>query len=581
MLKDSSIFQKENLWKLSLRVVLPSIIVTLLFGIYIFVDQVLMQQLIPNNGVNFFDNGYLSTNYTDEQLTNILSIIYKSDIKENANLYDSSGQLILEAAKQRANTDTIYASVTTIGTANLLFLSVGFFINTGGSIIYSRALANQNHDKMKQVWITSFYACIISSIVILAIMLGVQKQVIGISIASPESAASGFTGAEKDLALSYFRIRNQAILDFSNNYTFFITLSIPFVMILNLLVFFVRAEGKNLFITIAGLIANVMNILFDLAFFLGAKLNIVGGGISTFLGYLINLGLMIGYVIYLARKQLINFSFYDLRQFSLNASCFISSFLLSLGNFLRDLSLAIANIVYLPIFYGTLAKLGEMGAIPESLTPDINAVSATPIYNLFFFSMQGVIDGMRPIIAYNYEQKNYQRVKSAYYTGMLVALGYAVVVNIVFFSAVSPSSALMEFFNANTDSRKQVLMLLFYTMMFQFPFLALSLSGISLFQSNGKMLMTLFLSLFQGLICFIPVVLSMSAISVATQNANVMLFAGFTNIAISSVLIAGISAIYMYLYMGKKEKSYDPVAQIDKVIHFVDHKILKGRTKTA
>lgn len=573
MNNNKSIFQTEKLWKLSLKVVLPSLIVTLLFGIYIFVDQVLMQQIVPNNGVNFFYNGFLSKNYSDTELINVLKVLYPyKDSSGNIinSFYDQDGNIILNDALLQSNKDVIFLSVTTIGTINLLFISIGFFINTGASVIYSRTLAKNNYQQAKEVWISSFYSCIIASVIILALMLGIQKLVIELTIPSASDAAQG---SNYDILLKYYQLRNDAALEYANHYTFFITISIPVIMILNLLIFFVRAEGKNLYITVAGVASNLINIIFDIIFFMLLKLNIVGGGISTFIGYIFNISMLIGYVIYLSRKNIINFAFKDLVRFKIKANYLISSFLLSLGNFLRDLALAIANILYIPVFSATMGKLISMNIISESYLSDIFAVSASPIYNLFFFSMQGIIDGMRPIIAYNYEQKNYKRVKDACYSGLLVGFLYAILVNIILFSSLNDN--VLSFFNAGTQSRKEVLIMLFYTMMFQLPFLSLSLSGISLFQSNGKMLMTLFLSLFQGLICFIPVLYGMSNIAIAVGNEKVMLFTGFTNIALSSVIIEIITTTYLYFYMGKKEKSCDPLNQVDKVINFVDNKILK------
>ena len=566
-----NIFQSDSLWKLSLKVVLPSLIVTLLFGIYIFIDQLLMQQIVPENGINFLYDGYLSKQFNNEALTNIMTIVY-NDSKNDPNLFNPDGTIILENALKQANKDTIFLSVTSVGTVNLLFLSIGFFINSGASVIYSRSLAKKNYIESKEIWNSTFYSCLISSLIILVIMLPIQNYIINLTIPSQLS------GTETNPnVLEFFKLKQQAALNFASDYTYFITASIPFVMITNLLIFFIRAEGKNIIITSISLIANFFNIMFDLIFFFVLKTNIMGGGIATFSGYIINLALLCLYTYYLERKNEINFSFKDLVLFKIKRNYLLSSFALSLGTFLRDLALAIANIVYIPIFTETMDALIKDNAISSSYLNDIFSVSATPIYNLFFFAMYGIIDGMRPILAYNYQQQNYKRVKQTYYAGAILGATFAVLVNIILFSSLTQS--VLEFFNAGTESRKQVLLLLFYSTMFQLPFVAISISGLSLFQSNGKMFMTILLSLFQGLICFVPMVLMMSAIAKATLNSNVMLFAGFSNIVISSILIDVISEVYLHVYMGKKEKSSDPLHQVDMVINWIDAK-LKPNKKT-
>lgn len=571
MKNNKSIFETERLWKLNFKVVLPSLMLTLLFGIYVFVDQILMQQIIPNNNINFFYNDFLSKNLSNSELIIVFKNLFPHNDSLgniiNTNLYDDSGNIILNKALKQANADVIYLSVTTIGAINLIFLSIGFFINTGASVLYSRSLAKNNLNNSKHIWVCSFYGCLISSIFIVAIMLTSQQQILKMCVASPYDAANGYIEDKNySLMLEYFILRNKAVIFYSNNYTFFITLSIPFLLILNLLIFFIRAEGKNCMITVLGLVSNALNILFDFLLFKYAKLNIMGGAIATFIGYFINFVLIIFYTLYLEKNKLINFSFQDLKKIKLEINIYITSFILSLGTFLRDLSLAVANIIYIPIFSSTMAFLIQSGVMNQEELNDIFAISATPLYNLFFFALYGIIDGMRPIIAYNYQKENYRKVKQSYYSGMFLGIIFAIIVNIILFSSLNDD--LLIFFNATTTSRKQTLILLLYSMMFQLPFVAISISGLSLFQANGKMLMTTVLSLFQGLICFIPTLFTMSELAKILLDKNVMIFAGFTNIVISSILIEIISEIYLNLYMGKKEKNNNPLYQIDKIINY-------------
>lgn len=554
---NESMFETESIPKLTLKVLVPSLFVSLLFGIYIFVDQVLMQHIIPKNGINYLEEGLLKAGLSQDKIFSIL------------NSLSNTSKLSYQDLIYKANKDMIVYQTSVIGTVNLIFISIGLFINSGASVLFSRALAQKNKQKSKTIWISSFYSCLFLSLILMALIMSIQKQIVDACIMK-----NSYTELSDDSIL-YYKVRHQLILDASNKYMYFVTGSLPIIMILNLFIFFLRAEGRSYFITFAALIANLFNIVCELILFLVLKTDIIGGGISLILGYLLNIVLVISFVIYYEffYKEQYPFSFAlkDLKKFTINWNIFTTSLILSLGTFLRDASIAVANIVYLIVFNSTFIKLsnlpGEVGSITQQAALDVQAVSATPIYNLIFFAIYGIIDGLRPILAYNYQKQNYKRVKIVYYYGIGTAIGFSVLVNIIFWIVFAfGGNQVYSFFNANTTSEINILRLLFFTLLFQFPFLSLSISGLSLFQSTGKMILNIITSLTQGLILFFPILYSMSSIAILTQNYKVMLFTGFTNIAISSIAIEIISSIYLHLFMGKKEKYKDPTEHFDIVI---------------
>ena len=543
----------EKVWKLSFKVVLPSLLISLLFGIYIFIDQILMQHLIPKNGVNYIQQALIDNGWTQEKIDDILKEIY--GVYGDSNL-------------SQANKDTIFYQTNIIGTINIIFISVGYFINSGASVLFSRSLAKSDKNEAKKIWISSFYGCLFISLIITSIMLAIQNSVISSIITNPKTSAKNWLEKDQNLykdVLKFYSIRFDLILKESNNYTYFISSSIPFIMILNLLIFFLRAEGKNYYITWVALIANMFNIVFDILFFMVVKTNIFGGGIATFLGYIINLSLIVGYIVYYEFIKKQNYSLYfgfsDLKIIKIDFKILLISFILSVGTFVRDVSIAVANIVYLVVFINTFDKIGA-----TTVLNDVNAVSGTPIYNLFFFAIYGIVDGLRPMMAYSYQEKKYSRVKNIYYMGLFFSFLFSVLINLIFWVVILSDSNILTFFNATTDSQKEVLKELFMTLMFQFPFLAISISGLSIFQSTGKMTLNFIASLMQGTIIFFPVLFIMSGIAIALDSYHVMLFTGFTNIAISSVTIEIIASIYLFFYMGKKEKYNDPVSHLDLII---------------
>lgn len=575
----SNLFSKEKIWKLNLKVVFPSLLISLLFGIFIFADQIIMQQLIPSDGINY--SNLIYSNFSTEDVQNIKIIIYQQK----------------DVSVFQLNRDLIISAVSTVGVSNLILLAMGLFINTGSSVLYSRQLSKNNDIKIISIFRNSFYGTIISSLLIMVIILGLQDIIIRSTLPDAVNSAADATNkffssgesqnaalmypeqASKlldrqyvsDLLTNYYKYRNDAIADLSNRYLTFISVSIFFVSVLNLYIFFLRAEGKNFWITVFNVVANILNIVFDIILIYVLKTGMMGSGIATLLGYVLNLIATLVYVTILEKRSETFLGFKNLKKFEFKIKIIFVSFVLGLGTFLRDLSLAIANILYLPVWYRTVTATGW-----ASIVTDVGGVSATPIYNLVFFAIFGIIDGMRPIIAYNYANKNYERVKKSFYSGIITSLIYAVIVNIIVYipTYISvPGNQFLEFLGAtNSDGsineqRQKILEILIPSMMLQLPFLALTVSGLGIYQSTGKMWMNIFLSIMQGAITFFPILYGISAAAIAINSWELMFYTGFINIAISSLIIFAISLVYIYIYMGKKEKYNDPNLALDNTLN--------------
>lgn len=129
---------------------------------------------------------------------------------------------------------------------------------------------------------------------------------------------------------------------------------------------------------------------------------------------------------------------------------------------------------------------------------------------------------MRPIIAFNYAQKNYQRLKKTFYTAIIISLIYAIMVNILIYIPTYASTTDNQFLNFlganNVQSRMLILRVLMPSMLLQLPFLSLAVAGLGIFQATGKMWLNIILSVLQGLITFFPVLYTMTAISLQMKS---------------------------------------------------------------
>lgn len=560
-------YKKENIWIISLKVVLPSLLLTLLFGIYIFIDQLLIINLIPNDNINYYQNYFIKTN--NLHLLNEVQMIYDKLLNNNIAI-ENIGFTIFD------NKNFINYAASQIGVFSLIVLSFGYLISAGSSILYSHSYALKNEERKKQVFQSSFYGTLLFSIISITLMILIQKPILQSILPNTtynptnEVINSGLlTQSDYDLISLYKTTYYNGAIEQSQNYLYFLNASIGFSCFANLFVFYLRAEGKNLWITIIGVCSNISNILLDVLF-IEIKLGMLGSGMATFFGMLFNmLGLLI-YVLYLIKHKKTSISFVSLKKFNINIKILFISICLGSGNFLRELSLAIANIIYLQVFYSTFASITNGLQAADIITK----IVASPIYNLFFFSIFGIIDGLRPIISYNYALKNYKRVKDAFWVGITLGTIYTILVNIIVFSSLTNSFILNFFLPVSPnefDLGYKILIILLMSMMFQLPFIALSVGGLSIFQSTGKIFMNFILSLMQGTITFYPVLFSMSAISKSLDNYNIMIFTGLTNIIISSIIIFTSAILYLYIYMGKKENNNDPNESINKSIESISN----------
>lgn len=556
-------FNQASMVKLGLHVVFPTLLLSLLFGVFVFADQIIMQQFIPNDGNNYFQLFAFHFASLDE-LTNAKILLFgKSNLTQ-----------------EQLNHDFIYAAVANVAVVSLIIHSLSLFISTGASIFYSRSFVDKSVDQ-KQLLQTSFWGTVITSLLLTALMLAIQGVVINAILPDPrkvgvDSATSllndpdAWTPEQLALinkqggimhALGYLqrtlilinKARNATIFSLASNYLWFLSSSIFLVSLINFYVFFLRAEGTNLWITVLGVSANLINIVCDYLLIAIAKIGMIGSGLATLISYLFNILGLIIYTQFLSKNHQTNLGLKNLVGFIIKIRLLFVSFVLGLGTFLRDISLTIANILYIPVWITTVSQTGWAGIIN-----DAGAVSVIPIYNLVFFAIYGVIDGMRPIIAFNYAQKNYQRLKKTFYTAIIISLIYAIMVNILIYIPTYASTTDNQFLNFlganNVQSRMLILRVLMPSMLLQLPFLSLAVAGLGIFQATGKMWLNIILSVLQGLITFFPVLYTMTAISLQMKSWAVMFYAGFTNIVISSLIIFIFAMIYIYRYMGKKEK---------------------------
>ncbi len=527
-------YLNSNLWKLSIRIILPSLLLTLLLGIYIFIDQMLIINLVPKDGNNYLRDYFDSVGklYLYEKIVNFVNETKQEIVSIN-------------------NKDFIVYASNQVGVFSLIVLSFGYLISAGGAVLFSKYSATQEFDLRRKVIISTIYSSFIFSIISTVIMIVIQNYILSAMMPSSQTIKDDVlqgisTSITVDELRNYFDTYYDGIVYQASRYVYFVNGSIIFSCFTNLIVFYLRGENNSLIPTIIGIICNFLNIILDVIFIIVAKIGIMGGGLATFLGQFINFIILIGYLYNLNIKNKTTILFSYLKDYKIDFKIVFNSIMLGSSTFLRELSLAIANIVYVPIFMNTV------GNIDNNALLSFARLAASPIYNLFFFAIFGIIDGLRPIISYNYSIKRYDRVKKTFWIGTIYSLIYSIIVIAFVFALVPNVNSILVALNVKDSYDKHNLLILLASMFLQFPFISLSISGLAIFQSANKKLMNTILSIMQGAITFYPVLFTMSSIATSTSSIFVMVFTGFTNILLSSIIIFICTILFLYKYSNKQ-----------------------------
>ena len=271
------IYAKGNIWKLSVKTVVPSLLLTLLFGIYIFIDQMLIVNLVPQDGHNYIEIFFKNNN--------------ELALYEKVATYISENSGINLSISNNVSDFIAFPVSNLIGPFSLIILSFGYLISAGSAVLFSKYLSLGDNQSQKKIIWNSFYSSLFFGILATGLMLLIQNPLLKSMV--PSSSSINVIGnnnvgiTENDLK-KYFDLYYLGVVDQANKYIYWINAGILFSCLNNLLVFYLRAEGKNLWVTLIGIFSNILNVVFDLIFIYVIKTGIMGGGIATFIGQAIN-----------------------------------------------------------------------------------------------------------------------------------------------------------------------------------------------------------------------------------------------------------------------------------------------------
>lgn len=272
------------------------------------------------------------------------------------------------------------ASVNLAQPFNQTTSAITMVLSIGGTAFMGRLLGAGDIKIAKTAFKTTFYALLFSSVVI--ILLG---QCFHTQIATALGA-------------------NDILLQDTALYIQITSLFMPFFLLYILFSFVNRIIGKPHLFIIGSTLSVLFNIVFNFIFIVHFEMGIVGAAIATGCSHIV--GLLVNFPPVFSKKSQVNvfegsFDFPLLLKMAYNGS----------SEGITSLSTAVTTLIFNLTF---MHFYGETGVASFTIISYISQVATLLIF--------GVVDGITPIISFNYGASAYSRVKEAVSVAFVVNL---------------------------------------------------------------------------------------------------------------------------------------------------------------
>lgn len=283
------------------------------------------------------------------------------------------------------------------------------------------------------------------------------------------------------------------VLDYAVEYTRITALGMPLIVLMNGMSNIARADGSPMYSMITMLIGAVINTILDPIFIFVCHWGVAGAAWATIIGQAISCGYALLYLRQLKRVSISRDSF------RLNPKQMGITALMGMSNGLTQLAITLVQIVMNRslVHYGRESIYGE--DIPLAAAGIVMKVNGIVLAIII-----GLVQGMQPIIGFNYGARKYDRVRAVY----LLAVKYELIVTLIglFFFELLPEQVLGIF------GKEDALYLEFAVKFMRVFLMLLPLSGMQMLSSNlfsaiGKPLKGALLSLTRQVFFLIPLII--------------------------------------------------------------------------
>lgn len=366
------------------------------------------------------------------------------------------------------------SAITVVIPVTFFIGTIGLAVGIGGSSVLSRALGANDHDKALRIFGNQVTLTFLTSALLASLGLIFQDYLIE------------FFGADdsfKELALSYYRIVLYGIVMLS------------LCMMGNTVI---RAEGQPTFAMIAMILPAIGNIFMDYILINVLGYEMEGAAWATFISYAICFAFIAWF--FMAKSELrLSLESFKLKQTIVREISGLSFVTLARQATISVLTILLNNVL---ISYGDALDVASYGIISRMLM-------------FALFPVIGINQGFMPIAGYNYGANKYQRVRETINTsikyGGILAISIFIIIMIFPESFVSLFVSSKDGLDAETLANNaeilrrtpSALRLVFLAT----PVIIIQLIGSAYFQSIGKAIPALLLSLTKQGFFLIPLIL--------------------------------------------------------------------------
>ncbi|MDO9573415.1 MAG: MATE family efflux transporter [Candidatus Contubernalis sp.] len=355
------------------------------------------------------------------------------------------------------------AGLTIVFPIQILIMAFAQTIGIGGSSIISRSLGAGNLEKANKTF---------GNIVSLVIMVSAVVMLLGGFFIEPVLKVFGATESILPYAAEYL-----GIILFG---TFFFVFAVACNNV-------ARAEGNARVAMYTMLISAGLNIILDPIFIFGFNMGIRGAALAT----VISQASMSIYLIYyfLSGKSTLALRLQNLK---IIPDIFKETMTIGASSFARQASASIMVVIINNslAFYGGDLTIAVFGVINRLLM-------------FAFMPMFGIVQGLQPIVGFNYGAGHPDRVRNAIQIAILVTTGMSIFafLSFMFFPGylIRLFSTEQELIDIGTQAIRIICL--------AFPLLGYQLIGAGIYQALGKPLPAMVLSMSRQVLFFIPMVL--------------------------------------------------------------------------
>lgn len=352
------------------------------------------------------------------------------------------------------------AAITVVLPIAFLISSIGMGIGIGGSSIISRALGANNPDKAFLTF---------GNQICLTLILALIFVFLGNFFSVPILNLFGAKGAILPIASDYFAV---------------IIYGVPFLAFAMMGNPVIRAEGKPKFAMYAMMVPAVLNIILDIIFIKIFDWGMTGAGLATSISFA-SCGLYILYF-FLSKKSELKII---PKNFALNLS--IVKEIIALGgvSIVRQGAISILMIV---LNYSLFTYGGEISISVFGIINRVMMFALSPV--------MGVSQGFLPVAGFNIGAQKNDRVKETIKKSFLFG---SVLGTIIFLFVIVFKEHVIAIFTTDTtllNDTPNAMLIVFLAS----PIITMQLIGSAYFQSAGKAMPALFLTLLKQGIFLIP-----------------------------------------------------------------------------